>query len=85
MDEVVYAILARVKDTFNIIYMAESDKTTKADFFTSNDKFKCWITHAGNEDNLYLSIYPMWDSEKAERERIVNKAISRYQPVCNTN
>ena len=84
MDEVVYVILARTKDTFNIIYIEQSEKTKETDFFTKNDKFKCWLTHAGSENNLYLSIYPMSDSQPEEREKIVNKAIARYQPICNT-
>ena len=52
-------------------------------FFIKNDKFKCWLQHAGSEDRLYLSIYPMWNSENDERERIVQKIISKYRPVCN--
>ena len=69
MDELVYVILARTKDTFKIIYVGHSEKTEEADFFTKNDKFKCWLTHAG--------------SEKKEREKIVNKTIARYNPICN--
>ena len=34
MEEVVYAILARTKDRFNIIYIDETEKTDKSDFFT---------------------------------------------------
>lgn len=83
MEEVVYAIMARDKDKFNILYVDESEKTEEKDFFTKNDKFKCWISHAGSENNLYLSILPLWKSEKEERERIVNKTIARYNPVCN--
>ena len=83
MEEVVYAILARTKDTFNIIYMDESEKTDAPDFFTKNDKFECWKSTAGSENNLYLSIYPMWKSEKKERQRLVSKAIKSYKPVCN--
>lgn len=83
MEEVVYVILARTKDAFNIIYVDQSEKTDKTDFFTKNDKFKCWLTHAGSDENLYLSIYPMWGSDAKEREKIVNKAIARYTPVCN--
>jgi len=83
MEEVVYAILARKNDRFNIIYMDESEKTKDADFFTKNTKFKCWVSHGGTEKDLYLSIYPMWKSEKREREKIVGKAVYRYKPVCN--
>ena len=83
MEQVVYAIFSREKDIFKILYMGESEKTSKTDFFTKNEKFKCWLIHAGSDANLYLSIHPMWDSEKPDRERIVNKVINRYKPVCN--
>jgi len=83
MEEVVYIMLSRTKDSFNVIYVAESDKTTEGNFFTKNDKFKCWLEHAGSEKNLYLAIYPMWGSSKEERDNIVQKALAKYQPVCN--
>lgn len=83
MEEVVYIILEREKDRFNILYVDHSEKTKEKDFFTKNDKFKCWISHAGSENNLYLSILPMWESCKEDRERIVNKTIDRYSPPCN--
>jgi hypothetical protein len=83
MEEVVYAMFSRTKDSFNVIYVGESDKTDETDFFIKHEKFKCWLTHAGSDSHLYLSIYPMWNSEKEERLAIVNKAIARYRPVCN--
>ena len=83
MEEVVYALFSRAKDAFNMIYIGESDKTENADFFTKNEKFKCWVAHAGSYDSLYLSIYPMWKSQKEEREKIVKKTIARYKPICN--
>ena len=83
MEEVVYIILEREKDRFNILYVGQSEKTDEKDFFTKNNKFKCWISHAGSENSLYLSILPMWKSDKEERERIVDKTVSRYNPVCN--
>ena len=83
MDEVVYTIMAREKDTFKIIYVDQSEKTKELDYFTKNTKFKCWLTNAGSENNLYLSIYPMPDSEEKERKKIVAKAIERYKPICN--
>jgi len=46
MDKVIFVILAREKDTFNVIYVEQSEKTDKNDFFTKNEKFKCWLTHA---------------------------------------
>ena len=84
MDKVVFVILARNKDLFNIIYIDQSEKTNDSDFFTKHKKFKCWITHTGSEKNLYLSIYPMSDSDEKERQKLVNIALERYKPVCNT-
>ena len=83
MDEVVYAIMARYKDTFKIIYIDQTEKTNELDYFTKNDKFNCWLDNAGSENNLYLSIYPMADSEEIERKKIVSKAIEKYKPICN--
>ncbi len=83
MDEVLYLLLKRSKDTFEILYVGQSGKTTEADFFTKNEHFKCWIQNAGSESNLYLSIYPMWNSEPEKRERLVNKIVSKYAPICN--
>jgi hypothetical protein len=83
MDKVVFVILSRNKDLFNIIYIDQSEQTNDPDFFTKHKKFKCWITHTGSEKNLYLSIYPMYDSEGKERQKLVNKALERYKPVCN--
>jgi hypothetical protein len=83
MGKVVYVILSRDKDFFNIIYIDQSEKTDVPDFFTKHSKFKCWITYAGSERNLYLSIYPMSDSDEKERQKLVNKALERYKPVCN--
>ncbi len=83
MNEVIFVILAREKDTFNVIYVEQSEKTDKNDFFTKNEKYKCWLTHAGSKENLYLSIHLMPNSDEKDRLRIVNKAISHYKPICN--
>ena len=85
MEEVVYIIMARSEDTFKMLYVDHSEKTKETDFFTKNDKFKCWITHAGSEDNLYLCIYPMPDSDKNSRQKIVDKTIGKYNPICNSS
>lgn len=83
MAEVIYLILRRTKDTFEIIYAGESEKTEETDFFTKNDRFACWLQNAGSEQNLFLSIYPMWDSKPEERKRVLEKIIQKYQPRCN--
>lgn len=83
MEKVVYLILAREKDTFKPVFVGECEKTEKKDFFIKNDKFKCWLRVAGNEDSLYLSILPRFETDEEDRKRIVNKTISHYQPTCN--
>jgi hypothetical protein len=83
MDRVVYIIFSKNKDVFNIIYVAESEKTESKDFFTKNGQFKCWLSYTGKEENLYLSIYPMWESSQSQRNQLVKKIISKYKPVCN--
>ena len=83
MDRVVYIIFSKNKDVFNMIYVAESEKTESKDFFIKNDQFKCWLSYAGKEEHLYLSIYPMWESSQPQRNQLVKKIISKYKPVCN--
>ncbi len=82
MDKVVYIIFKQDKSGFVPLYTGESDKTEQNDFFTQNDDFKCWVQHAGNEDLMYLSILPLWESDELERKRIVEKIISKYRPLC---
>ena len=83
MEEVAYILFAKNKDVFNIIYVGESVKTEASDFFTKNERFKCWLSNAGGENNLYLSIYPMWGSSQSARKQLVRKIVDRYKPVCN--
>ena len=83
MDEVLYLMMMKTKETFQILFAGESDKTSDIAFFTSNPKFQCWLANAGFEGNLYLCIYPMWDSTPEQRQRILNKIIAKYNPVCN--
>tara|TARA_B100001765_G_scaffold131584_1_gene82744 strand:- start:27 stop:362 length:336 start_codon:yes stop_codon:yes gene_type:complete len=83
MDRVVYIIFYKNKDVFNMIYVAESDKTEAQDFFIKNDQFKCWMSYAGKEEDLYLSIYPMWESSQPQRNQLIKKIISKYKPICN--
>ena len=84
MVKVGYIIFKQDKSGFVPLYAGESDKTDEKDFFTQNDNFKCWIQHAGNEESLYLAILPLWESEAPERKRIVDKIISKYRPLCQT-
>jgi len=84
MEKVVYLIMSRNKDGFNIIYADECEKTEKNDFFTQNDKFKCWLKNVVNEENLYLSIFPMFEAKDYDRKRVTDKVIAQYKPICNS-
>ncbi len=83
MEQVVYILLSRAKDTFQMLYAGESEKSHDADFFKNHEKAKCWTDAAGSNANLYLSVYPMWDSAEDERKRLVWKIINKYKPSCN--
>lgn len=66
-----------------MLHVAETGKTEAEDFFTKNAQFKCWLSHAGSEENLYLSIYPMWESSESERLQLAQKIVNKYEPICN--
>ena len=83
MEKVVYLIFSRTKDSFNIIYAGDCDKTEEKNFFTNNSDFQCWIKNAGSEDSLYLAILPMFESSESQRKGIVSKIRLRYHPPCN--
>ncbi|QUC65057.1 hypothetical protein NsoK4_01945 [Nitrosopumilus sp. K4] len=83
MEKVVYLIMSRSKDTFNILYVSDCEKTEDAGFFTKNPNFKPWIDKSGSEKFLYLAIYPMFDSPPEHRKLVVSKIISHYKPLCN--
>ena len=83
MEKVVYLILSRQKDSFNIIYAGECEKTTEKTFFTNNPNFKCWIQNSGSENSMYLAILPLFDSNQSTRKSILGKIVLRYNPSCN--
>ncbi|MGI0073417.1 MAG: hypothetical protein ACREA3_06370 [Nitrosotalea sp.] len=83
MEEVLYLLLSYNSKTYNFLYAGETGKTDDKDFFIKNEKFKCWISYAGSQENLYLSIFPMWGSQPEERIKIVNRIVARYKPACN--
>ena len=84
MEKVVYLIFSRKKDSFNIIYVGDCEKTDEKNFFVNNPNFKCWIQTAGSDDSLYLAILPMFESNQSARKRIINKILLHYHPPCNT-
>lgn len=82
MEKVVYLILARQKDSFNIIYAGECDHTSDEEFFTTHSSFKCWTAQSLSE-SLYLAILPMFESGNDERKKILDRILARYHPICN--
>jgi len=83
MEKTIYVILSRKKDAFDIIYAGDCQKTDENGFFTQNPNFKCWINKSGNEQSLYLAIYPMFESISEQRNQVLSKIISKYNPPCN--
>lgn len=84
MEKLVYLILSRDKDRFNIIYVGDCKKTDDPSFFIQNDNFKCWIRESGSEKSIHLAILPMFDSSDDSRQNVLNKIITRYKPPCNS-
>ena len=41
MEKVVYLIFSRKKDSFNIIYVGDCEKTDEKSFFVQHPLFKC--------------------------------------------
>ena len=81
MEKIIYILFAKVKNGFNPIYVDQIEKTDQNDFFINNEKFKCWIEKAGNEQSLHLAIHLMEDSEENDRKRVVDKIISHYKKL----
>jgi len=83
MDRVAYIIFSKNKDVFNMIYVAESDKTEARIFLQKMINSSAGYHMPARKENLYLSIYPMWESSQPERNQLVKKIIARYKPICN--
>ncbi|NIP61541.1 MAG: hypothetical protein GWN01_14300, partial [Nitrosopumilaceae archaeon] len=84
MEKTIYLILSREQDKFNIVYAGDCEKTEDSGYFIKNPNFKCWVGKSGSEKFLYLAILPRFESDTKERRRIIDKIISQYDPVCNS-
>ena len=85
MEKLVYLIMSRDQDKFNIIYVGDCEKTDDASFFTTHHNFKCWVKESISEKSLHLAILPLFESSAEMRKNILNKIISRYNPICNSD
>lgn len=84
MEKLVYLILSRDKDKFNIIYAGECGKTDDKAFFVQHSGYKCWIQHSGSEKSIHLAILPLFEFSDEHRQNILNKILIHYKPVCNS-
>jgi len=84
MEKLVYLILSRDKDRFNIVYVGECEKTNDKSFFAQHPHFKCWVEQSRSEKSLYLAILPMFESSNDTRQNVINKILNKYKPVCNS-
>ena len=85
MEKLVYLILSRNKDKFDIIYVGDCQKTDDKSFFTNHGKFKCWLEQSGSEQSLYLAILPLFESSNEKRMNVIQKILSQYKPHCNSD
>ncbi len=83
MEKLVYLIMSREQDRFNIVYVDDCEKTEDKAFFVKHQSFKCWVQQSGSEKSLYLAILPMFESSIDYRKNVVNKIKIRYKPACN--
>ena len=84
MEKLVFLILSRDKDNFNIVYVGDCEKTDDKSFFIQHSHFKCWIQQSGSEKSLYLAILPMFESSNDKRQNVINKIMTHYKPPCNS-
>ena len=83
MEKILYIVLSRDKDRFNILYVDDCEKTDEKSFFVQHDKFKCWMQHVSSEESLYLAVLPMFNSNRSHRLGVVDRILSHYKPPCN--
>ena len=85
MEKLVFLIMSRDQDRFNIVYVDDCEKTDDKSFFVQHPNFKCWVQQSGSEKSLYLAILPMFESSIDYRKNVINKIKIRYNPACNSD
>lgn len=83
MEKLVFLILSREKEKFNVLYVGECEKTEDKSFFVQHSSYKCWHDNSGSEKSLYLAILPLFESSMEYRQNVVKKIFSSYKPTCN--
>lgn len=83
MGKLVYLVLSRTKDRFNILYVGDCEHTDDKAFFIQHEQFKCWVEKAGSDSALHVAVFPIKDSKTKQRQFIQRRIISNYHPPCN--
>ena len=73
MEKLVYLIMSRNDDRFNIVYVGDCENTDDKSFFIHNANFKCWVKQSGSEKSLYVAILPLFESNTSYRQNVINK------------
>ncbi len=84
MEKLVYLVLSRARDKFNIIYVGDCEKTDDEAFLVKHSRYKCWAEHSGSGKSLHLAILPLFESSLEQRQHVLYKIMTRYKPVCNS-
>lgn len=84
----IYAIMCKPypltqPDTYRIIYFGETENLAERGFPWSHHASRCWINQAGSQSNLYVGVYRMPGSTKAQRLLVERALTQRYHPACN--
>ncbi len=85
MEKLVYLILSRDKDKFNIVYVGDCEKTDDHSYFTNHSQYGCWMKQAVSEKSLHLAILPLFDHSPEHRKNVIGKIITQYKPLCNSS
>ena len=85
--EGIFAILIKNPESkskpYKAIYFGESENLSEQGFFRSYHRYDCWIREAGNETDLYISVFPTPGSTPNLRQGIKTFLVKYYHPVCN--
>lgn len=83
MGRLLYLVLLKDKDKFNILYAGDCEHTDDRAFFVRHPRFGCWVDRARSDTALYLAVFPMANSDVLQRQRALHRIISNYNPPCN--
>ena len=83
MGELLYIVLSKDRDKFNMLYAGDCEHTDDAAFFVQHKQFGCWAQRASSESALYLAVFPMKGSNASRRQMALRRILSSYKPPCN--